>query len=110
MITLQTDGSCEVGCGGNVFVLTNKGTWTFPSVDWVRAGTNAPLTNDSYWSSSSSLVVDQAGNVAVTRGANVEYAGYSGIIAAFATVGLFLVIRYVVRFGLTASGVPRIGD
>lgn len=109
MITLHTDGPCQVGSCGNTFYLTNAGTWTFPAVDWVQARTNAAVTNEAYWSSQGTLVVDQLGNIAVTRGANVPFAAYSGLLLAFATVGVALILRFIVRWTLGVSGVPRTG-
>lgn len=115
MITLQSDVPVRIGLGSDVeMILTNAGSWTVPRLEWIvgtnHLGTNVVewgVTNASYWGEGAVVVVDQSGNVAVTRGADVFYAAFLGLVVAFMTVGLWLAARRVVYFALAGSGVPR---
>lgn len=95
MITLQNAATTIVDVGTTNWAFS-PGVWQFETVVQVKGYTNE-WVNVSGLRDGAVITVDTTGYVGWVNGPNLAWAVEAGIIAAFATVGLGLFGKWVLR-------------
>jgi len=79
------------------------GTWQFDQVDTLRGTTNAVI-DISGLADGSIVTVDLNGWQSYLQGVDLQGPALMGLVAGLMTVGLFLGVRYVIRFVARSFG------